>query len=434
MSPDYGELRSLARSSGSGLTSSAILFAIIAIIAGSVYWSSQAALEKVTRGEGQLVPASRTQIVQSLEGGIIQEILVREGEVVSQGQRLFVIDDTQFQSALGETTARRYSLLATVSRLEAEISGGDPNYPPTLLEQYPGITAQETNVLNARRDELRQSLAVIEDQRRQKEAEIAELQEKIQQLARSVELSEEEINLVAPLVEQGVQPKVALLRLERELNESSGQLASTREALRRARAALSEVGTRSEEQRAVFRTRAREELTTAQGELNSISQTLVADRDKVERLILNAPVDGIVKELRVSTVGQVIGPGDPIAEIVPSDDTLLVETKIKPSDIAFLRSELPARVRISAYDFAVYGSLPAVVETIAPDTIEDEQGNQFYKVFVRTSDVLRDKAGDPLPIIPGMVATTDIVVGEPTVLEYFMKPILRASESALREP
>lgn len=433
MSGDLRELDSLARRER-GLAGSAILLAVIAIVAGSVYWASQAEIEKVTRGEGRLVPATRTQVIQSLEGGLITEILVSEGERVREGQRLFVIDDTQFQSALGETTARRAALIATAARLEAEISGAAPEFDSDILEAYPELVNREIEVLNARRREQDATLSVIDDQVRQKQAEIDELQEKITQLIRSVELTQEEIDLVAPMVDLGVQPKVALLRLERELNESSGQLASTREAYRRAVAALSEVRQRYIEQQAIFQTRAREELAETEADLNSVTQTLVGDEDKVARSVLLAPRAGTIKELRVGTVGQVVGPGDPIAEIVPLDETLLVETKIRPSDIAFLRPDLEARVRITAYDFAVYGSLKAVVETIAPDTVEEEDGQQFYKVLVRTEDVLRDKQGEPLAIIPGMIATVDIVVGGQTVLDYFMKPILRAQQSALREP
>lgn len=416
-------------------TGSFIMILLIAILLTVFcFWAYWAELDQVTRGEGKLIPPSKTQYVQSLEGGIVTQIFIAPGARVEAGEPLITIDDTQFRSTFGENEARRMSLIGRLTRLRAEIDGEGPVFPEMLVEAYPDVIATEIAVLEARRSEYRASIGAFDNQEDQRQAEISELRQKIAQLSNAIALTQREIDLVAPLIERRIRPELDMIQLERDMNEYTGQRATTREALTRVQAALREVSFNKQEAEAAFIRRAREEIAEANAELNQLTETLVGDADRIQRTTLNSPVNGVVNDLKVTTVGQVAKPGEALIEIVPDEESLVVEVDIRPADIAFLRPGLPAKVRLTAYDFADYGSLTGEIETIGADTVEDAEGNRFYKVLVRTKDVLKDTDGSELETIPGMVATVDILVGKTTVLEYFTDPIRRLSETALREP
>jgi adhesin transport system membrane fusion protein len=367
------------------------LLLLILLMAVGYWWASNALLDEVTIGNGRVIPSSREQIIQSLEGGILAEMRVREGDVVDKDQVLLRIDDTRFGASFRETNARITALRASIARLRAEATGGTPAFPPEVRGDQARI---ETELFNSRRQQLDESLVALK---------------------RSHQLADSELQMTAPLVQKGVVAEVELLRLQRQVNELK---ASLQERLNK------------------FRAEARAELAKNESELTAISEGNTARADQVKRTIVRAPLRGTVKNIRLNTIGGVVQPGMDIMEIVPLEDQLLIEARIKPSDVAFLRPGLPATVKITAYDYSIYGGLEASLEQISADTIRDEKKPEesYYKIQVRTRrSYLQDKDGKALPIIPGMTATVELLTGHKTVLDYLLKPLLKAKDTALRE-
>ncbi len=418
---------------GPRFSTSLLLFGILGFIAAAVYWTSQATIPMVASGEGQVIPSSQIQVVQHLEGGIVSEILVSEGQFVKRGDTLLRVNDVQFESKFSEDYAQYLGLLSARDRLEAEVSGKRPVYSKEVLEKGPEIAAAENALYKARRTELGQSVAVLQRQVEQREQELIEISARITQLGRSLELAEEELAITAPMVAQGVTSRIELIRVERSVNDLRGTLDATEKSVPRARSALREAEGRIHEKRATYRTQALALLNETKIKLNALGEVLTSMRDRVQRTDVRSPVDGTIKQLNINTVGGVIRPGMDLVEIVPAEDNLLVEARIRPSDIAFIHPEQEARVKITAYDYAVYGSLKAELVRISADTIVDENGESYFEIQVRTDQNYLGDEDNPLPIIPGMVAQVDILTGDRTVLQYLLKPILRAREKAFRE-
>lgn len=390
-------------------TSRMLLLASIAMVVTGLIWAHFAILEEVTRGNGRVVPSRLTQFVQSLEGGIVNEILVQEGVIVQQGQALMRISDVKFASELGEVRERRTALAARVARLEAEAQGrSSVSFPEDLS---PENIAPEMSVFEARARRLAQDLDVL----RQQELRLTE----------TLAILTREVSLTRNLFKQKVVPEIEMLRLERQSSEMRGQLAETRSKIQHATAA--------------FRSQAEEDLVKSRGDLAVLDETIKSAQDRVRRTELRAPVYGIVNRLNVTTVGSVVQPAANVMEIVPLDDTLLVEGRIRPQDIGFIRPNQDAVVKLTAYDPSVYGSLKGKVERISADTIIDEKeraqekGETFYRVMIRTDKNHLGTPENPLPIIPGMVTTVEILTGEKSVLDYLLKPARMLRESALRE-
>lgn len=415
-----------------GLTHILLLF-IVALAGISLAWASWARLEEVTRGEGRVIPSRQTQVVQNLEGGIVADILVREGEIVEPGQVLMRIDNIRAASDFRERRSRHLALLAALARLEAEVEDSEPVFPEEALAEAPGIVSAETRLFNSRQIALRSELEILRQQREQREQELAELQTRERQYAESLRLAREELRILAPLAERRVVSQSELLQLQRQVNDLNGNLEQTRLAIPRVQSAVREAQERIENARDNFRSEAYREMSTLRGELAGIVEVIVAGEDRVRRTEVRSPVRGTIKELKFNTIGGVIQPGDPIVEITPLDDTLLVEARVRPADIAFLRPDLPAMVKITAYDFSIFGGLEGRVEQISADTITDERGESFYRVRVRTNETSLGTEENPLEIIPGMTAQIDVITGEKTVLDYLLKPILKARNEALRE-
>jgi adhesin transport system membrane fusion protein len=422
---------------GSRIFAHLLLAAVVLFMTSFIVWASMATLDEVTRGEGRVIPSSKIQVIQNLEGGIVAEILVSEGSVVDKGQVLLRIENTAAEADLGELQQRRLSALAAVARLQAEQSdteGLAPIFPEDLTRDGPEIAAAELSLFNVRQQQLRSQIQILEDQVAQRQQEMQELDSKLAGLRSSYALASQELEITRPLAEQGVVAKVELLRLEREVLDLKSQIDATNLAKPRAESALNEAQRRIDERLVTFRSEAATELAKRQAELASLTQALTADSDRVQRTEVRSPVHGTVKEIKVRTVGGVVQPGQDLMEIVPIEDTLLVEAQVRPSDIAFMYPNQKAVVKISAYDFSIYGGLDAVVEQISADAIEDkEKGESFFRIYLRTDRNYLGTAEDPLPIIPGMTASVDILTGEKTVMEYLMKPILRARNDALRE-
>ncbi|HEX9808685.1 MAG TPA: HlyD family type I secretion periplasmic adaptor subunit [Alphaproteobacteria bacterium] len=415
----------------------ALLLAVFAFFAVGLLWANWATLDEVTRGEGRVIPSGRIQVVQNLEGGIVNEILVREGEMVQPGQALLKIDNSTFVANYGELRARYMSLMAAVARLQSEARQSELTFPPELVAENAEIAERERSLYLARQSELQAQLSVFESQVAQRKQELAELKNRETHLTRGVSLLRQEMEITSPLVDEGVVPRIEYIRLQRQLAEQERELDGVRLSIPRAESALREANRRIEERFLAFKADAQKTLTERQNEFSSVSEGIVAARDRVQRTEVRSPVRGIVKQLKINTVGGVVRPGMDLAEIVPLDDTLLVEARVRPNDIAFIRPEQDAIVKISAYDFAIYGGLKAKVERISADSIIEENNGgrdeSYYRIIVRTDRNYLGTQQAPLPIIPGMVASVDILTGEKTVLDYLLKPVLRARDRALRE-
>ncbi len=423
------------------------LFFIVAII-----WAAWAELDEVTRGEGKVIPSKQLQVIQNLEGGIVKEIFAREGQQVEQGQELLRIDDTRFSSDFRERQQELISLEGDVARLKAEIASitvsNDSTLPwreqAVLKEQtivfpddyeksFPENAARQRSALQVNINNLNNQLVIMGQQIEQKENEILEINNKIRTYGRSVGLASREVAINRPLVKEGIVSQVDLLKMQRQLNDMQGELENARLLLPKQNSLLRESILKRKDVALKFRVDAQREMEEKQSRLSQLKEGQVGLRDRVSRTSVTSPVKGTIKTLKVNTVGGVVQPGMDIVEIVPTEDTLLIEAKVLPKDIAFLRPGLKAMVKFTAYDFTIYGGLDGKLEHISADSIQDDKGNSFYLVRVRTERSFLGDEKAPLPIIPGMMATVDIVTGKKSVLEYLLKPILRAKQSALRE-
>lgn len=414
-----------------------ILLAVAVLLVVALVWAALAKVDEVTHAEGQIIPSSQVQIVQNLEGGIVQEILVREGDVVAKDQILLRIDDTRFASSYQEGRLKYLSLLAQVTRLTAETEGKPLTLPQEIEQEAPQLAEDARRLYLTRQQELASGVQILEQQRDQRQQEVFEMQSRLGQLERSYALLRDELDRTAPLAAEGVISEVELLRLKRQVNEVRGDLDGIRLRLPAARSALQESRDKIEDVRIKFRTEAQGLLNEAKAELAATAQNNTAALDRVTRTAVRSPVRGTIKRLKVTTVGGVVQPGMDLVEVVPLEDSLLVEAKVEPRDIAFLHPGQRAMVKLTAYDSTIYGALEATLEHISADSItqEDDKGGErsFFLIRVRTLDRGYIKDGDSLPIIPGMTATVDVLTGRKSVLHYLLRPINRARERALRE-
>ncbi len=406
---------------------------IALLLLTALVWAHFAVLDEVTTGEGKAIPSSKLQTIQNLEGGIVAEIFVREGQVVNKGDMLLRLDDTRFVSNKSESEADRLALLARVERLSAEAEGRELRLPEEIASAAPGLAADELALYRSRQQGLTSEVNILNEQLRQKTQELAEFRAKAQQYRSSLGLIQSELNMSEPLVKSGAISQVEILRLRRSAVETRGALDATTLAIPRAEAGVKEVERKIEEARLRFRTEALKELNEVRTELSKITASSLAIEDRVSRTSVVSPVHGIVKQLKVNTIGGVVQPGSDLVEVVPLEDSLLIEARIRPQDIAFLHPGQQAMVKFTAYDYTIYGGLKAKLELISADTITDEEGNSFYLIQVRTEKSHLGSEEKPLLIIPGMVANVDIITGHKSVLDYLLKPVLKARTEALRE-
>ncbi len=410
------------------------LWAIFAFFIAMILWASLASIDEVTRGEGRAIPSSRLQKVQNLEGGIVAEVFVHEGEVVKAGAPLLRLDDTQFRSNAGETQADRLALQARIQRLTAQLNDASTlTLAPEIVQQAPDIANGEMELFASVNKRIQSELAGLNEQLVQKKQELLDFQGKASQYRRSLGLQQQEVSMSEPLVAKGAISKVEVLRLRRGVVETQGQLDSVTLAIPRAEAAIKEIESKVSETRGRYRSEALGQLNEARTDLSKIEASGKAITDRVNRTLVTSPVRGVVQQLLVNTIGGVIQPGNDLVEIVPLDDKLLVEAKIRPQDIAFLRSGQEATVKFTAYDYTIYGGLKGTLEQISPDTVTDKDGKSFYIIRLRTDKNHLGTDEKPLLIIPGMVASVDIITGKKTVMAYLLKPILRAKAEAFRE-
>ncbi len=393
-------------------------------------WAAIAQVDEVTRGTGKVTPLRQVQVVQAVDGGIISEILVREGQLVEIGQLLFNIDTTRFTSSVRENRVQYLALLTKAARLRALAEGSAFEAPPEVVTEDPELLEQERSLYNAMRNELDAQQGIARQQLAQRNQELVEVRSRREQAGQSYDLTAKELAMTKPLATSGAVSEVELLRLERDVGRYRGERDQAAAQLVRIQAAISEASRKVQEQEISFRNVARNEFAETMAKLNSLSEGGTALSDRLARAAVKSPVKGTIKRLLVNTVGGVLQPGKEIVEIVPIDDALLLEARILPKDIGFLRPGQKALVRFTAYDFAVFGGLDAVVEHIGADTVTDDKGNAFYVVRVRT---LKTNFGKNMPIIPGMVADVDVMTGKKSVLSYLLKPVIRAKSYALTE-
>nr|WP_298169176.1 HlyD family type I secretion periplasmic adaptor subunit [uncultured Pseudomonas sp.] len=409
------------------------IWGLIAFVAFCLLWAHFAVVDEVTRGDGKAIPSSRLQKIQNLEGGIVAELFVREGQVVEAGDPLLRLDDTRFASNVGETEADRLALLLRVERLSAEVQERELVVADEIREKAPRQADNEVELFNSRKQQLLDEVAGLEEQLVQRRQELREFVSKQTQYRNSLNLLRQEIQMSEPLVAEGAISPVEVLRLKRGEVEARGQLEATTLAIPRAESAIKEVERKIDETRGRFRSEALAQLNEARTELSKIQSTGKALEDRVNRTLVTSPVRGIVKQLLVNTIGGVIQPGSDLVEIVPLDENLLVEARIRPQDIAFLHPGQEAMVKFTAYDYTIYGGLKAELEQIGADTVTDDEGNSFYEIKLRTNKSHLGTEESPLLIIPGMVASVDIITGKKSILSYLLKPIIRARAEALRE-
>ncbi|MCR8933765.1 MULTISPECIES: HlyD family type I secretion periplasmic adaptor subunit [Pseudomonas] len=410
------------------------IWAIIGFFVFLMLWANFAVIDEVTKGDGKAIPSSKIQKIQNLEGGIVSELFVKEGQIVEAGAPLIRLDDTRFASNVGETEADRLSMLLRVERLSAEVDDRPLNFPEDVLKAVPGQAKSEESLYISRRQQLHDEIGGLQEQLIQRQQELREFSSKQAQYRQQLGLQRQEINMSEPLVAQGAVSPVEVLRLKRAEVETRGQLDATTLAIPRAESAIKEVQRKIDETRGKFRSEALTQLNEARTDLNKAQATGKALEDRVSRTLVTSPVRGIVNKLLVNTIGGVIQPGSDMVEIVPLDDTLLVEAKIRPQDIAFLHPGQEAIVKFTAYDYTIYGGLKAQLEQIGADTITDEdKKTTYYMIKVRTERSHLGTDEKPLLIIPGMVASVDIITGKKSVLSYLLKPIIRARAEALHE-
>ena len=427
--------------------------ALSVCVAGMLFclllWAAFANVDEVTHAEGSVVGSQRTQTIQNLEGGILRAVLVHEGQIVEKGEVLAQLDNEMAESAYRDAVNKAMENSLAILRLEAELKDQEPAFPEDLdawaaqlvgrqvdgdvLARARQIVRDQTNAWHSRQDQLHAEIEVLRSQYVQRTHDVEEQSARKLQLDRSLALAMEQRDTAYALVQRHNFSKMEYLGLQQRVVELQGQIDALAASLPKAQAAAEESKQRIASRRAEQAAAVTDEINKRRQDLNSLRESLSAGRDRVTRTELRAPVRSTVKQIYITTVGGVVKPGEPIMDLVPLDDTLLVEARVRPQDVAFLRPGQEVMVKVSAYDFSIYGGLEGKLESISADTIEDKRGDHFYLVKVRTRKNAIAYHNQLLPIIPGMVVTADILIGKKTVLDYLLKPILKAKQNALRE-
>ena len=406
---------------------------IVSLFVLLVIWANFAILDEVTRGSGKIVPSQRVQEIQNLEGGILQEIVVTEGQIVKPGDLLVRLDNEVAQSQFRDASNRLLENKATIACIEAELNGTEVVMPREVLDQAPEVAADQVERFQARQEQHAIELDILLKQKEQKEQEVQEMLGRKGQLEQSLGIAVEQLNIARPLMKKEVYPKVEYLELKNNVVRLQGDIQALRLGLPRVRKAAEEIEQKISQTDAQHRSKLLEEVSKLRSELNTLTETLSAGEDRVVRTELRSPVLGSVKRILINTLGGVVKPGESIMEVVPIDKSLLVEARVRPADIAFLRPEQKAIVKFTAYDYSIFGGLEGVVTQISADTIEDDRGEIFYLVKLRTNGNSISYKGEELPIITGMTTEVDILTGKKSVLSYLLKPIMKAKQKALRE-
>ncbi len=413
-----------------------LMLRVIAVfVFAAIIWAYFAEVDEFTRGQGRIVPSGDVQVVQNLEGGILAKMLVSEGELVKASQPLLLLDDTIFSSTLRERSLQILQLQAKAARLQAEADGGsfDKEWRKLGKKDDDLMAASERELYESGLSEFNSRMNALGQKVKQKQQELSSARLNRKSLASSYKLLQRELSFTRPLVNDGAVSHVELLRLERQVNDLHGEVGRAEFAIPQLQAEYQEAQTNRDTYAQNFGNEARRELNEVRAELARLLEGNEAYSDRVARTIVRSPVRGTVKQIKVKTIGGVVQPGMDLVEIVPADDSLLVDAKVLPSDIAFIHPKQKATVKFTAYDFSIHGGLPAQVIQISPDTIVDEEGVSYYEIRLKTDSTVLGQGEKTLPIIPGMTVQVDILTGKKTILDYILKPILKTRQLAMRE-
>lgn len=411
---------------------SVLIFWIITVVF-VLLWAAFSPIDEIVRGDGKVIPGGENQMIQHLEGGMLSAIMVKEGQKVKADDVLLRVDNLKSSSTYESSQYKSAELRAKIVRLRAESSGGAFSPTANDMAKIPMQIMQERSVYVSNQERLRSQISALSDQMAQKQNEKLEAQGRIMEQKRALALIKEEVAISEPLVAQGIKPKVEFLKLQRELSDVSERYNALISSIPRLNSAINEMSSKIREARSEFTMKAQMELNQAETEYSRVGAESSALADQVTRTTIKSPINGIVQKLYVNTVGGVIKPGDNLIEIVPTEGGLLAEAKVKPSDIAFIYPGQDAIVKVTAYDFSLYGSLHGKVVTISPDTVTDKNDNVYYVVKIQTDKKYLGTKEKPLKIIPGMMVNVDIITGEKTILEYILKPILKAKQYTFTE-
>ena len=408
------------------------IFWAVTIVAVLV-WMSLAEVDEITRGSGEIVPSGNNQMIQNLEGGIVEEILVSTGSMVEKGQVLLKIDNQKSQSSYASNEQSLNALEAQILRLEAEASNTPMQVTSQMLKEMPLIISHEKSLHESNLQKFNSKLKSLKEQKLQRSQELIEAKNRIKLLSRDQKLINEEVQMIEPMVKKGIKSQIDLLKLQREQNSITKDLSGTQLSIPRLKSAIKEMDERISEEKYSFQIQAKEKLTELISKMQRAKTDGSALKDRVSRTLVRSPIKGIVQELFVHTVGGVVKPGEDLVELVPTDDALLVEVQVKPSDIAFIYADQRAKVKFSAYDFAIFGGLEGKVVNISADSVTDKKGNVFFKVRIKTDKNHLGNEKKPLKIIPGMTVDVDIITGKKTILDYVLKPILKSKQYSFSE-
>jgi adhesin transport system membrane fusion protein len=410
---------------------------VVCLIAAFIIWSALTSVDEVTRGEGKVIPFSKTQVVQASEPGTIQEIAVKAGQIVKKGEIIARLDDTTIASTLGEAAAHQRALEVKIARLDLEQTGNYTSVlvcPPDILEKAPDICRNEARLLALDEENYKNEVAVLQERKVQKQKDLDQTLAQIQRLEDNVQVSEKELALVQPMVQRKLMAETELLRVQKELTDQRGQLKQTKESIDGLKAAVNEAALEIDQLSLQLRQKAVSDKTQALADLSVVNETIRGASDRVARTDVRSPVDGVVNDLTINTIGAFVQPGTVIATIVPTAEKLLVQARISPRDVAFIRPGQSATVKITAYDFSIYGGLEGTVTNVSADSLVDEKtGKPYYEVLVKTEHSELKKDGRTYSIIPGMVASVDILTGHKTILHYLLKPINKGLSESLTE-
>ncbi|MDH4377552.1 MAG: HlyD family type I secretion periplasmic adaptor subunit [Ramlibacter sp.] len=413
--------------------SSWMLWMIVGVMLSLVLWAYFTEVETVARSQGKVIPSAKLQVVQNYEGGVVSAIHVRSGQEVKQGDLLISLNEMQFDGDLQSRRQQMASLGARLARLTAESTGSAPAFSPALQKDAREFVDLEQVAYLSRSNQMRSQLEMLQAQIDQKSQELAEMRIALVTATKTMELSREERVIMAMLVEKGLEPKLELVRLDRTLADAQGRQDTARAAIQRLQAAIEEARARKDSTQGQFRAEARVDANKTLSELRSLQETMPALADKKVRAEVRSPVAGVVNRVLVSTVGGVAKPGEPLVEVVPADDQLVLEAQLLPSDIGFVKTGQTARIKLSAYDYSIFGAMEGRVTQVGADAVTNERGESFFIARIETRAPNFEVRGKQLPVMAGMQAQIDIVTGKRTIWDYLAKPLVAVRENAFKE-